>query len=227
MLRYPDGYFHWAVPDPPYGIGVGKMAYLEEVKTRVRQANGTRLAINKVKHFKSDWDFCPPDQGYFDLLRLKSVNQIIFGVNYFDWVGIGPGRIIWNKGVPNGMSFSGTETAYCSSIDYEVEINLLWSGMQQAKSLSEPMTPQGNKRLNEKRIHPTQKPVLLYMELLRRFVEPGMNVLDTHQGSGSLRIACDMYGCNYVGCETEKRYFDKEEKRFAEYKSALKLFEWP
>jgi len=29
----PDKYFDWVVDDVPYGIGVGKMAYLNETKT--------------------------------------------------------------------------------------------------------------------------------------------------------------------------------------------------
>ena len=43
MSKYSDGYFDLAVCDIPYGIGVGKMAYLKEVNTSVKQKNGTRL----------------------------------------------------------------------------------------------------------------------------------------------------------------------------------------
>ena len=74
--------------------------------------------------------------------------------------GVGTGRIKWDKGVAEGMSFKKYELAYCSMIDYEMESPLLWTGMCQAKSLSEPMTQQGNKKLNEKRIHPCHKPIM-------------------------------------------------------------------
>ena len=93
--------------------------------------------------------------------------QIIFGIEYFEWVGVGSGRIKWIKGVPEGVSFKGYELAYCSLIYDEVELPLLWAGMFQAKSLSDPMIQQGNKQLNEKRIHPTHKPVMLYDSIYR------------------------------------------------------------
>ena len=35
----------------------------------------------------------------------------------------------------------------------------MWNGMMQGKSISEGHIQQGNKSLNEMRIHPTQKPV--------------------------------------------------------------------
>ena len=43
----PDEYFDWVVDDIPYGIGVGKMAFLKETKTRTKQKNGTILNANK------------------------------------------------------------------------------------------------------------------------------------------------------------------------------------
>lgn len=33
----PDGYFDWVVDDVPYGLNVGKMAFLTEKKTLVKQ----------------------------------------------------------------------------------------------------------------------------------------------------------------------------------------------
>jgi site-specific DNA-methyltransferase (adenine-specific) len=113
--------------------------------------------------------------------------------------------------------------AYCSIIDYEMELPLLWAGMQQAKSLLEPMTQQGNKKLNEKRIHPTHKPVLLYKALLKLFAIPNMNILDTHLGGGSNRIACHEFGCNFTGIEIDEEYYLKQEKRFAQHTQQQKL----
>lgn len=226
MAKYPDGYFDLAVCDVPYGIDVGKMAFLKETKTLVRQKNGNRLNgnLSKKTHTKKDWDSYPPPQAYFDELQRVAKGQIIFGVEYLDWIGLGSGRIRWNKGVPEGVSFKGYEMAYCSLIDKEIELNLLWSGMNQAKSLSEPMVQQGNKALNEKRIHPTQKPVLLYDWIIGNFSKSGMRILDTHLGSGSSRISADKFGLDFVGVELDKEYFNLQEKRWTTYKSQLQLF---
>ena len=224
MSNYPDGYFEWAICDIPYGIGVGRMAYLSEVNTSVKQKNGTRLNPNKTKskYTLKDWDKEPPTQMYFDELKRISKNQIIFGIEYVNWTGVGTGRIKWDKCFSEGVSFKRHEVAYCSSIDYTYELPLLWAGMCQAKSLSEPTTQQGNKKLNEKRIHPCHKPLLLYQALLKQFVKVGDKIVDTHLGGGSIRIAAKQYGCPFVGFEIDEEYFYKQEKRFRNYSSQLR-----
>ena len=204
-----------AIVDPPYGIGVGTMAYLKEIKTTVKQKNGKRLNANenKIPYANKKWDSIPPPQKYFEELKRVSVNQIIFGIDHMDWKGIGKGRIKWNKGVPAGLSFKPYEIAYCSMIDYEIEIPLLWTGMNQAQSLENPMIQQGNKKLNEKRIHPTQKPVLLYTKLLKMFAKSGFKILDTHGGSMSIAIACYNLGFDLDICEMDADYFKEATDR--------------
>ncbi len=226
MCLFPDKYFDWAVCDIPYGIGVAKMAYLKETKTTVKQKNGNRLDArkNKKPYILKNWDFETPPQAYFDELKRISKNQIIFGADYTDWTGLGKGRIKWDKCVANGMSFKRYEYAYCSAIDYELELKLLWSGMMQAKSIHEPTTQQGNKKLNEKRIHPTQKPVLLYDMIFKEFNIYKKKVIDTHLGSGSSRITADKFECDFIGSEIDVEYFNDQEKRYTNYKNDLKLF---
>lgn len=219
MKDYPDGYFDWAVCDIPYGINVGKMAYLQEKGVFAKQKNGTKMNANRNKegYAKKDWDSAVPEQAYFDELCRISKNQIIFGVDYVDWKGLGSGRIKWDKLVAEGMSFNRYETAYCSAIDHEITIPLLWSGMMQAKSLQEPHVQQGNKKLNEKRIHPCHKPELLYLKLLLMFCKEGDKIIDTHVGGGSIRKACDRLKINFVGHEIDKDYFEKQQNQFNSY----------
>jgi len=76
------------------------------------------------------------------------------------------------------------------------------------------MRQQGNKALNERRIHPTQKPVKLYEWLLQQYAKPGMRVLDTHLGSGSAAIAAHYYGVDFVGCEIDADYWRAANERF-------------
>jgi len=122
------------------------------------------------------------------------------------------------------MSFKKYELAYCSIINEEIELPLLWAGMCQAKSLSEPMTQQGNKKLNEKRIHPCHKPILLYQKLIADYGWEGMKILDTHVGGGSSRIAAHRANCQYTGFEIDTEYYEKQEKRFNDFKSQIRMF---
>ena len=80
---------------------------------------------------------------------------------------------------------------------------------------------QGDKSKNEKRIHPTQKPVALYAWLYQQYANPGDKILDTHLGSGSSRIAAWKLGLDFVGFEIDKYYFDLQEQRFAEEQRQL------
>lgn len=190
------------------------MAFTQEVKTTVKQRNGNRLRIPKEKYALKSWDTEVPKQAYFDEVRRISKNQIIFGVEYVNWEGLGKGRVKWDKCVPEGVSFKGYEMAYCSAIDHTEEIKLLWSGMMQAKSLRYPTIQQGNKRLNEKRRHPTQKPKLLYQLLFSKFCREGDKILDTHLGSGNSRIVAAKMGFPFHGFEIDADYFVQQEKQF-------------
>lgn len=225
MQTCPDQYYDLAIVDPPYGINLGKMAFLSETNTTVKQKNGNRLNPNKrEKYTLKDWDNQTPDQSYFDELKRISKDQIIFGIDYFDWTGVGKGRIKWDKCVPEGVSFSRYETAYCSLIDTEIEFKLLYSGMCQAKSLKEPTTQQGNKKLNEKRIHPCQKPLLLYNWLLLNFAKEGYKIIDTHGGSMNIAIAADNFRCDLAVCEIDREYFQNGTNKYHNYKRQLKIF---
>ena len=50
------------------------------------------------------------------------------------------------------------------------------------------------------KIHPTQKPVMLYQWLLKNYAKEGDKILDTHLGSGSIAIACHNLGFDLTAC---------------------------
>lgn len=231
MARYPDNYFSIGITDVPYGINVGKMAYLKENKTTVKQKNGTKLNGNRNKEiYKSyDWDKDTPSQEWFNEFCRVTKEQIFFGAEYVNYVGLKKGRIKWNKGIAEGMSFKPYELAYCSFIDYTKEIDYLWAGMMQGKSIKEPMTQQGNKKLNEKRMHPTQKPVLLWDLIYLFCIENKIdisNVLDTNSGLCSLAISSLKFNeiNEVVLCDLNKEYYDKAIQRIKSHVGQLKMF---
>lgn len=100
----------------------------------------------------------------------------------------------------------------------------MWNGMMQGKSVTSGHIMQGNKALNEKRIHPTQKPVALYSWIFQHYTNPGDKILDTHLGSGSSRIAAFDAGLSFWGFEIDKYYYTKQEERFAAHTAQLDLF---
>ena len=57
------------------------------------------------------------------------------------------------------------------------------------------------------KVHPTQKPVALYQNLLQRSVRPGDEVLDSFGGTCPIFEAADTYQCKAVALEANPEYF--------------------
>lgn len=152
-----------------------------------------------------------PPPAYFDELRRVARHQIIWGANYMPYLLKG-GVIVWDK-LNDGADQSGAEIAF-NSLNQRVDIvRYMWRGMMQGEAIGS-LRQQGNKDLNERRIHPTQKPVLLYKWLLQQYAQPGWRILSTHLGSASDAIAAHYYGCDFVGCEIDPDYYAAAVERF-------------
>lgn len=222
MARYPDNHFDLAIVDPPYGIGADKQSIKPIF---AKQKNGNLLKVSNTNSYKQkDWDTSIPKNEYFDELKRISVNQIIWGANYFGFSG---GYLVWDK--MNGLSDQfGCEMAYISFNRRTDIVYYLWQGMFQGlycgKDIKKAMIQQGNKSLNEKRMHPTQKPIKLYEWLLINYAKQGDKILDTHLGSGSSRIAAYNLGFDFTACELDTEYFEAQEKRFKQHISQQRLF---
>jgi site-specific DNA-methyltransferase (adenine-specific) len=198
MARYTDNYFDLAIVDPPYGIDLANM----------NMGIGNTPKASKAKNRKwkaKDWDSATPTKEYFDELFRVSKNQIIWGGNYFD---LPPCKkfIMWDKEIPNGLSFSDCEMAWTS-----------FSGANKIFRYS------AYKNKSEK-FHPTQKPPQLYKYCLDKYAKPEDKILDTHLGSGSIAIACHDYKFNLTACELDKEYYEAAIKRINNHVSQTKLF---
>lgn len=211
MNRFPDKYFDLAIVDPPYFSGPERRGYYGR--------SVSPIGVHRVYNISAHWQV--PDREYFDELFRVSRSQIIWGVNYFDYP-FGAGRIVWDK--CNGSStFGDCEIAYCSMHDSVRLFRYMWNGMMQGKSIEEGHIQQGNKKLNEKRIHPTQKPVNLYRWLLMKYAKLGDKVLDTHAGSASSLVACYDRGVEYIGFEIDPYYYTIASRRLEDVQAQIKL----
>lgn len=68
----------------------------------------------------------------------------------------------------------------------------------------------------EKRIHPTEKPILLLEYLIKTYTNENEVVLDNCMGSGSTGVACVNINRNFIGIELDNKYFEIAEKRIKE-----------
>jgi len=195
MRGLPDKAFGLAIVDPPYGIG-------RDGAQRTTSTHGGRKA-----HAFKGWDVGAPNAEYFAELFRVSEHQIIWGANYMaEHLPPSMGWVFWDKG--QRICNSDGELAYTSfhRALRVVEYNRV-------------------ELLKEGTIHPTQKPVALYRWLLQNYANPGQRILDTHLGSGSIAIACDIEGFDLVGCEIDADYIKAARHRLAVHQSAPRLFE--
>ena len=197
LKRFNDNHFDLAIVDPPYG-NIDAIGLIDN-KKKGKQAT-------KRTNYKLFENIAPDDEYYCELARV-SKNQIIWGGNF---LGLCGGVIVWQK---NGTAFGEAEVAICSTHKSVKVFEYTWNGMIQQ-----------NMKDKEIRIHPTQKPVALYEWILANYAKPNDLILDTHLGSGSSRIAAYKGGFNFVGFEIDQEYYEKQEKRFNDFKSQLRLF---
>ncbi len=195
LKRYSDNHFDLAIVDPPYGININHNM-------------GRRKGDKHSGHKKVTWDNEIPKDEYFTELFRVSKNQIIWGGNYFPLPLTGS-WLFWDKLMPEEMSFSMGELAWMTFGNTLRKITLKHHGFINGDNI---------------KIHPTQKPVALYDWILQRYAKPNDLILDTHLGSGSSRIAAYKGGFNFVGFEIDSEYYEKQEKRFNDFKSQLRLF---
>lgn len=212
LRSLPDKSYDLAIVDPPYYSGPERRQFYGK---KVSDIGVSRLYAKSEK-----WNV--PTAAYFDELQRVAKYYIVWGCNYFDYI-FAHGRIVWDK-CNGASSFSDCEIAATNLIESVRLFPFMWNGMLQGKSIAEGRIMQGNKALNEKRIHPTQKPVALYAWLLNTFAKEGWKILDTHLGSGSSAIACHELGFNMLGIELDHNYFEAAENRLIEYQRQLKLF---
>lgn len=220
MRLLPDNAFDLCIADPQYGCGEDGGKNRDHY---VRQKNGTKLFVSDGSYEAKNWDKEPAGKDFFREVLRVSKNQIIWGVNYFDCMRFTPGRIVWDK-CNDGSDQSDCEIAWNSMTDRVDMFRFMWRGMMQGKSITEGTVQQGNKKLNEKRIHPAQKPVALYIWTLQKFAKSGWKIFDPMMGSQSSRIAAAELGFDYCGCEKDEDYFRSGTQRFEEYTAQGSLF---
>jgi site-specific DNA-methyltransferase (adenine-specific) len=181
------------VTDPPYGLKIDKLVYS---KGKLGKVWGKSATLKK-DYGDIGWDDKALSKEVFKEMVRISKNQIIFGANHFtEIIPSSRGWIVWDK--DNGDNdFSDCELAFTSFNMPIRKFKWRWSGM-----LQEDM------KNKEKRYHPTQKPIALGRWILQKFANKGDIIFDPFAGSGSFLLACKQLNFNYIGCESDKDYYN-------------------
>lgn len=192
-----DAFIDLVFTDPPYGIsivtdktvgggGITKFGTIGE---------GKIVKTTEYKEIANDNTTKTAKKFYNQCLGLGLDNYIIWGGNYFtDFLPPSRGWVVWDK--ENGATdFADIEMAWTSYDKSSRLYKHLWHGMCRKG---------GHHLEGKKRIHPTQKPVGLFMEIFTKY--DFSSVLDGFLGSGSTLAAAHQSGKVCYGMELDPYY---------------------
>ena len=191
MKDMANNQYDLAIVDPPYGSNA---------------LDGSKISKKFNINRSDNWDCYRPKKEYFKELFRVSVNQIIWGGNYFinDLKDTKCFIVLDKSNIPDNFKTMSP-------------VELAWTSFSKPSKIFRTSTNTGNK------IHPTQKPIVLYEWLLINYAKEGDKILDTHLGSGSIAIACHNLGYDLDAYEIDKEYYEATMKRFNNHTAQLRL----
>ena len=209
LKQLPDKCVDLVLTDPPYGI---KMAQDIGIYNKTSLKKGFS---NKHNIKKKDWDNKRPEKVYFEEILRIGKNVIIFGGNYFaDMLPATRGWIVWDKKENEKIApyFSDCELAY-TSFDKNIKKYVYgWYGVE------------GINKRTESKIHPTEKPVGLFMKILQDYSNENDLVLDCFSGSGTTAVACHNLKRRFICIEKDPDYWRLSCERLEQAQRQQMLF---
>jgi hypothetical protein len=199
--------------DPPYGMRLDTdYSTIRGALGSIGRGNGT--VGNKYPPVIGDHEDYDP-RPVLDMYTAVG-EQFWWGADYYaeripdrvsgSWV-------VWDKRKDSQAEAIGSEFELCWSRGRHKRRMLRheWFGFLSSESPTEARN----------RVHPTQKPVALYRDILDQWGTPGGVVLDAYGGSGPTVIACDRVGMTALVMELSPAYADVICRRYQEHSGVL------
>jgi DNA modification methylase len=179
--------------DPPYGISIVK----SKNNKNQGKVGGENLVESKTySSIIGDETTESAKKFYNTCINFGFNNFIIWGGNYFtDFLFPSSCWVIWDK--ENSGNFADVEMAWTLSKKGAKLYRWMWNGMSR----------KGDRKTEGKtRVHPTQKPVGLFVNVFKDF--DFESCFDGFGGSGSTLIACEQTNRICYMMELEEKYCD-------------------
>lgn len=183
--------------DPPYGIDVVEKNSIGGDKPfGAKKGNKNIIKANDYREIIGDNTTETAEKNYF-ITKKYTKNQIIFGGNYFtEFLYSSSCWIVWDK--ENTGNFADVELAWTSFNKSAKLYKWLWNGLSR----------KGSRDIeSKKRLHPTQKPVGLFINIIKD-LDNVNTILDCFAGSGSTLIACEKLNIKSYLMELDPAYCD-------------------
>lgn len=225
--------------DPPYGTTYCKwdtIIPIDEMWLRINKLIKTNGAIvlfgsqpftstlicSNIKCFKHQWIWNKNSSGNILAARyqpLKVEEEILVFTSKGERVNYYPIFMEGNKNRTNEkptLKKSDLTADIKSGKFYKTEKNK--KGTQRYPKNIINISTQSTECANNKRLHPTQKPIDLLGYLIKTYTKEGELVLDFTMGSGSTGVACMRTNRRFIGIELDEKYFNIAKERIEEFK---------
>jgi len=218
LKTIPDNFVDLVVTDPPYNVSQ---------KTNLKFKD-----LNVTKNF-GDWDFgFDPIPVLKELRRVLKPNgqiyvfcatrQIPIYMKFFEENCYFRNLLVWSKTNPaprlskTNFLFANEYIVYAINDKVKMpEVTFNFSKQNEMKNIFITSSLQSKERLkvNNKAVHPTQKPLSILKKLIEVSSNEGDVVLDPFMGVGSTAVACKELGRKWIGCELDEKYCQEAKKR--------------
>lgn len=206
LKQLPDKCVDLVLTDPPYGIGYNNK----------KLSRKSHAVFKDIENDNGELDYC------YLVKELERVANtvIVFGANYFFTTGCfnhNRGRwICWDKRTTeaaDGLLGSPYELAWTNKVSgYDKIYRVMHGGVINADGANTP------------RIHPTQKPVRLFMKILQDYSNENDLVLDCFSGSGTTAVACHKLKRRFICIEKDPEYVKASQERLEQAQEQLLMF---
>ncbi len=197
------------VTDPPYGIGI---VHVDGATVGGSKPFGSTQRGPKSKNQIIQANRYPVIEGDdkpFDPSHLLNVaaHTVIWGANYFaEKLPASSGWFCWDKRENiTRNSFADCELAWTSSGRPARIFHHLWNGLHKGS------------QHNQRREHPTEKPVALFEWCIEQFTSEGDAVTDYYAGICPTIIAAEKLSRRCYAMEIEPRYVDVAIRRWEDF----------
>jgi len=192
--------------DPPYGMNLD--ADFSGMKSRLPRNGERSYHKGGNKYDNVIGDDSPFDPTFFFDYFQYCDEQFWFGCDYYsDHLPPGGAWVVWDKRLTESadkMYGSCFELCWSKKKHKRDIARIKWAGMFGMDS-----------EFDQKRLHPTQKPVRLVLWFFDRY--KGTNVVDPFLGSGATLVGCEKTDRKCFGMEIDPHYCDVIIKRWEEF----------
>lgn len=195
--------------DPPYGMRLdADFSTIKGSLKSIGRKNHTQG--NKYENVKGDHDDFTPAliNTFFENFKYCK-EMFLFGADYF-------AELLPDKNDGSWLVWDKRKESQAEAIGSEFE--LIWSRTKHKRRMLRHdwfgFLSSEDAADARHRVHPTQKPVSLLVDILKQWGEKADIVVDLYGGSGSTLIACDQLEKKCYMCELDAHYCDVILKRW-------------